>query len=78
VSKNVRRVLIVVGVALVCAAVVGAVLVRQDRSPVPLVVPPGYWMEDPATTTTHLQEDDPGWDCRTMGNRECGSGDVAR
>lgn len=21
---------------------------------------------------TQLQEDDPGWDCRTMGNRVCG------
>lgn len=21
---------------------------------------------------THLEEDDPGWDCHTMGNRTCG------
>lgn len=25
-------------------------------------------------TTIPLQEDDPGWDCHTMGNRVCGPG----
>lgn len=31
--------------------------------------PAGYTVE-PVTTT--LQEDDMGWDCRTMGNQSCG------
>jgi hypothetical protein len=26
------------------------------------------------TTTITIQEDDPRWDCRTMGNRICGEG----
>jgi hypothetical protein len=26
------------------------------------------------TDTTVIYEDDPRWDCRTMGNRECGVG----
>jgi uncharacterized protein YceK len=25
-----------------------------------------------ATVTVRLQEDDPGWDCATMGNKVCG------
>jgi hypothetical protein len=31
-------------------------------------------MQDPRTTspTATVQEDDPGWDCNTMGNRICG------
>jgi len=32
--------------------------------------------ERPAPVRQTVQEDDPGWDCRTMGNRRCG--DVQR
>jgi hypothetical protein len=28
--------------------------------------------EDEAATTEHIYEDDPRWDCATMGNRKCG------
>jgi hypothetical protein len=28
------------------------------------------------TTTITIQEDDPRWDCRAMGDRECGEGNA--
>lgn len=45
-----------VGVALMIVLAPAPEPVRLDLGPAPVV----------------LQEDDPGWDCRTMGNRVCG------
>lgn len=35
------------------------------------------WLVPPAVERVEpLQESDPGWDCRTMGDRDCGGGHV--
>jgi hypothetical protein len=30
------------------------------------------WKQERLDQITHIQEDDPGWDCVTMGNHLCG------
>lgn len=37
-----------------------------------LALHPGEAGITPRSAAPALQEDDPGWDCRTMGNRVCG------
>lgn len=49
------------GIALIAVAALGAGILLTSGAPT-------KWDEPPKV----LQEDDPGWDCRTMGNRICG------
>jgi hypothetical protein len=37
-----------------------------------------YAVKDTAASTRSIQEDDPGWDCHTMGNRVCGMSESYR
>jgi hypothetical protein len=66
----VRRVLVVLGAVLIGVVVVAAIVWRKD-TPSPLVVPPVVFSWPDSSVT--MQEDDPGWDCATMGNRVCGT-----
>lgn len=65
-----RRVLVVIGAVLVGVVVVAAIAWRKG-TPAPLVVPPVVFSWPDSSVT--MQEDDPGWDCATMGNQVCGT-----
>jgi hypothetical protein len=68
-SKRVRRALIIaVVVAAVAAVVVGWLWLHgaaRPMDPRPTMVPNGQGAATP-------EEDEPGWDCHTMGNMVCG------
>lgn len=56
---------VVASVALMIGLFVGSagmMLLAPDPAPLPGIAPGSFT----------VQEDDPGWDCRTMGNRMCG------
>lgn len=50
--------------ALGLAILVGCAVAPDPVAPTPVTTAPA-----PAAA---IQEDDPGWDCQTMGNRQCG------
>lgn len=47
------------------AGIAGMLLIACTVAPTPVPVPA-------PSPTTVIQEDDPNWDCRTMGNQICG------
>lgn len=59
-------------VALIAGAGCTALLLIASFEIAELLVPPAVERVEPRV----VEEDDPGWDCRTMGNRDCGGGHV--
>lgn len=62
----------VVTSALVTVAAVTAQIVLAPSLIVP--VPGAAPVPTVTVTVDRIEEDEPGWDCRTMGNRRCGPG----
>jgi len=58
----------VVLMVLALGAVVALVLTRDSGLPKSVFTTPVF-----DNTPSMVQEDDPGWDCATMGNRVCGT-----
>jgi len=50
-------------------------LLAPASEPLPGMAPPAQVITQDETSVDVPQEDDPRWDCRTMGNRVCGSGE---
>lgn len=69
-----HRLFVVFAVISACGIALGLVRLPSFFTPPPTPTERIIKVASGSTTTSvvRLEEDDPGWDCRSMGNRRCG------